>query len=104
MAYDQRHLVADAAPLGVRGFALIISRFRRLNRAMVASVAVERTPGTGARAFGDGGLGRADRRHTVGRVGAADARRSVALHRHALHGAARRIVVVDGIVLDGAVV
>src|SRR5882672_1997145 len=69
-----------------------------------SSVAVESALGAGPRALGDGGFGGAIGGHAVGRVGAADTDRPVALHRYALHDAARRIVVMGGVVLDRAVV
>src|SRR5580693_10125230 len=73
-------------------------------REAVISVAIEGALGSGPGALGDGGFGGAVGGHAVRRVGAADTHRPVALHRPALHGAARRAVVVGGVVLDGAVV
>src|ERR1700759_2664920 len=71
-----------------------------LRREVAMSVAIESALGSGPRALGDVGFGRAVGGHLVGCVGAADAHRPVALHRHPLHGAARRVVVVWGVMLE----
>src|SRR5258708_32445050 len=64
------------------------------------SVAIEGALGSGPGALGDGGFRGAVGGHAVGRVGAADAHRPVALHPHAPPGAARRIVVLGGVIVD----